>query len=94
VALGHSLESDLEEHKVLQETGDGERLRSRLREIFRGNVLHLVLCAVVLLFCGYLRFVNLDWGMGKKQAGRHPDEVIVGCGDCEVLARGMRVGDS
>jgi hypothetical protein len=67
VGLGHSLESDLEEHKVLQETGDGQPLTSRLREIFRGNIVHLALCAAVLLFCGYLRFVNLDWGMGKNK---------------------------
>jgi dolichyl-phosphate-mannose-protein mannosyltransferase len=37
----------------------------------------VALCTAVLLLCGYLRFVNLDWGIGKKQAGGHPDEVIV-----------------
>ena len=38
----------------------------------RRQLAHLILPALILifLFCGYLRFVNLDWGMvGKKKGG-------------------------
>ncbi len=75
--MGQSPARDLEEHRVFQEAENSEPLASRLRKIFVGNVAHLALCAAVLLLCGYLRFVNLDWGTWKKQAGGHPDEVIV-----------------
>lgn len=44
----------------------------------RRKLAHLILPALILLFCGYLRFVNLDWGLaGKQKAGWHPDEQIV-----------------
>ncbi len=38
----------------------------------------LSLPILVLLFCGYLRFTNLDWGIGAKtKAGFHGDERMV-----------------
>ena len=51
--------------------------RSRAR-LSRPTARHVVYLVLMLLFCGYLRFVNLDWGFGGKQAaGGHPDEIIV-----------------
>ncbi len=43
----------------------------------RRQVMHGLACGAVLLFCGYLRFINLNWGSGAKPAGGHPDEQIV-----------------
>jgi hypothetical protein len=40
--------------------------------------LSMALAIAVFLFCGYLRFLNLDWGLeAKSRAGWHPDEQIV-----------------
>ena len=54
------------------------RGRERLAGRHRWHVLPVACVCVTLLLCGYLRFVNLDWGFGAKVgAGGHPDEIII-----------------
>ncbi len=65
----------------LQQQSDTRPLFSRALSRFwtpKRKLTHLILPALILIFCGYLRFVNLGWGTaGKYKAGWHPDEQIV-----------------